>query len=153
MIFSNLNRVLVTGPHRAGTTIATEIIAEELGLPAVRESALAHPRFEGDDEPKLTVGDVNKMKKGVLQGATTYRWLPEIAGSFDAIVVVLRSEKDIIASQIRYRGKQIDRPESKYLRLSRMVLPVPVVWVSYEKLLSRHPRFVERETWITEETS
>ena len=29
MIFTDLKRVLVTGPHRAGTTIATEMIAEE----------------------------------------------------------------------------------------------------------------------------
>ena len=60
----NPKRILVTGPHRSGTTIATEIIAEELYLPAVRESELARPRFEGDTEPSLSEEDVRKMEIG-----------------------------------------------------------------------------------------
>ena len=107
MIFKGLNRVLVTGPHRAGTTVTTEIVAEELGLPAVRESELAHPRFPGDDEPKLAIEDVLKLERGVLQGATTFRWLPDIAKHFDAVVVVVRKERDITASQMRYRGRPL----------------------------------------------
>ena len=99
-----LKRVLVTGPHRAGTTIASEIIAYELGLPTVRESELAHPRFPGDDEPKLTREDVLAFEEGVLQGATTFRWLPEIAEHFDVVVVVERNVDDIRKSQVAYRS-------------------------------------------------
>ena len=96
MIFNGLKRVLVTGPHRAGTTIATEMIAEELMLPSVRESELAHPRWSGDDEPRLNMEDVLNFKEGVLQGATTFKWLPQIASHFDCVVVVERNAEDII---------------------------------------------------------
>lgn len=147
-----IRKVLVTGPHRSGTTIATEIFAAELGLPAIRECDLGHPRFEGDDEPVLYESDILKMEEGVLQGATTYRWLPEIADHFDMIVVVVRDPKDIIASQVRYRGKQIDNPASKYTLLKRMKLPF-VVWIEYETL-SKHPLFhKDRAGWKPRQTS
>ena len=147
-----IRKVLVTGPHRSGTTIATEIIAAELGLPAIRECDLAHPRFEGDDEPALSESDVEGMTEGVLQGATTFRWLPEIADHFDMVVVVVRDSKDIIASQIRYRGKQIDNPAAKYTLLKQMKLPL-VLWIEYEAL-SKHPLFhKDRAGWKPRQTS
>lgn len=153
MIFTNLKRVLVTGPHRAGTTITTEIVAEELGLPAVREVELGHPRFDGDTEPRLYKEDVLRMTEGVLQGATTFRWLPEIAKHFDAVVVVIRNANDISKSQLRYRKRRLDDPNKKYAALRRMKLP-HVVWVSYEDLLSQHPRFcVDRSGWLPRQTS
>lgn len=152
MIFSGLRRVLVTGPHRSGTTLTAEIVAEELGLPAVRESELAHPRFEGDDEPDLFRDDVLSMQEGVLQGATTYKWLPAIAEHFDAVVIVRRKVEDIVASQYLYRGRQIDDPTNKYERLRRMNLPF-VIWVDYDILLSKHPRFVtDRTGWYPRQT-
>ena len=151
-MFTDFRRVLVTGPHRAGTTIATEIIAAELGLPAIRECDLGHPRFEGDDAPKLYKEDIIKMPDCVLQGATTYRWLPEIASNFDLVVVVVRDPKDIIASQIRYRGKQIDNPAAKYTLLKQMKMPL-VIWVEYESL-SKHPLFhKDRAGWKPRQTS
>ncbi len=153
MIFTDLKRVLVTGPHRAGTTIATEMIAEELFLPPVRESELAHPRFLGDDEPALSKEDVLKFEEGVLQGATTFKWLPEIASHFDVVVIVVRNPKDIVDSQIRYRGRQLDNPLAKYALLRSMNLP-HAVWVSYEDFLSKHPRFcTERHMWAPRQTS
>lgn len=139
-MFTDFRRVLVTGPHRSGTTIASEIIAAELGLPAIRECDLAHPRFEGDTEPDLFWDDVAKMPDGVLQGATTFRWLPNIAKHFDAVVVVLRDVDDIVKSQKKYRGRKIDDPLAKYRKLRKMELPL-VIWVSYEHCLSRHPLF------------
>ena len=151
-MFTDFRRVLVTGPHRAGTTIASEIIAAELGLPAIRECDLAHPRFEGDTEPALFWDDVAKMPDGVLQGATTYKWLPDIAKHFDLVVVVVRDPKDIIASQIRYRGRQIDNPVAKYTLLKRMKMPL-VVWVEYETFF-KHPLFnKDRTGWKPRQTS
>ena len=153
MIFTELKRVLVTGPHRAGTTIATEMIAEELGLPPVRECELAHARFEGDTEPSLSADDVRAMSEGVLQGATTFKWLPLIANHFDAVVVVKRNEADIKNSQLKYRGRILDNQAAKYDKLKKMNLPL-VIWVSYEDLLSKHPRFcTERGTWTPRQTS
>ncbi len=156
MIFKDLKRVLVTGPHRAGTTIATEMIAEELNLRPVRESELAHPRFEGDTEPELSEEDIRGFEEGVLQGATTFKWLPEIADHFDAIVVVKRNTDDIIKSQLKYRGRQLDNPKAKYDLILHLVsngfLPY-VIWVSYENLLSKHPRFcTERGEWAPRQT-
>ncbi len=151
-MLNGIRKVLVTGPHRSGTTIATEIVAAELGLPAIRECDLAHPRFEGDDEPALSESDIEKMTEGVLQGATTFRWLPEIADHFDMVVIVVRDPEDIVASQIRYRGKQIDNPASKYTLLKRMKLPL-VVWVEYESL-SNHSLFHrDRAGWKPRQTS
>ncbi|MCH7495904.1 MAG: hypothetical protein IH825_07435 [Candidatus Marinimicrobia bacterium] len=151
-MFGSIRKVLVTGPHRSGTTIATEIIAAELGLPAIRECDLAHPRFEGDTEPDLCESDIRKMKEGVLQGATTFRWLPEVADYFDAVVVVVRNPEDIIASQIRYRGRQLDNPTAKYSLLKAMKFPL-VVWVEYETL-SKHPLFYkDRKGWKPRQTS
>ncbi len=152
-MFDNIQRVLVTGPHRSGTTIATEIFAAELRLPAIRECDLAHPRFEGDDEPALSKSDVEGMPEGVLQGATTLKWLPEIADNFDMVVVVVRDPKDIIASQIRYRGRQIDNPSAKYTLLKRMNFPL-CIWVDYERGLSKHPLFhKDRAGWKPRQTS
>ena len=154
-MFDNIQRVLVTGPHRSGTTIATEIFAAELRLPAIRECDLAHPRFEGDTEPALHESDIRNMKEGVLQGATTFKWLPEIADHFDAVVVVVRDPRDIVASQMRYRGKQIDNPSAKYTLLKRMNFPL-CIWVDYEKELSKHPLFYnkkERSEWKPRQTS
>ncbi len=149
----NPKRILVTGPHRAGTTIATEIIAEELYLPAVRESELARPRFEGDTEPALDEADVRKMEVGVLQGATTFKWLPGIADHFDAVVVVSRDIADILSSQKRYRGRYLDDPGEKYHRLKMMNLPL-VVWISYEDMLSKHPLFhKDRSGWEPRQTA
>ena len=152
MIFKGLKRILVTGPHRAGTTIATEMIAEELMLPSVRESELAHPRFEGDDEPSLYKEDIYKFEEGVLQGATAFKWLPEIADHFDCVVVVKRNCEDITKSQMRYRKRMLDDPHQKYRQLKNMNLPY-VIWLSYEDLLSKHPRFcTERHEWAPRQT-
>lgn len=153
LIFKGLNRVLVTGPHRAGTTLTTEIVADELGLPAVRESELAHPRFPGDDEPKLSMEDVLKLERGVLQGATTFKWLPTIGQHFDAVVIVKRNIADIQKSQKRYRGRYLDDPLEKYHRLQHMPLPLKI-WVSYEELLSKHERFcTDRSGWAPRQTT
>lgn len=153
MIFTDLSRVLVTGPHRSGTTITTEILADELGLHPIRECDIAHPRFAGDTEPELLVDDVTGLADGfVLQGATTYRWLPQIADHFDCVVIVSRNIDDIIASQRRARGRQLDNPGAKYERLLEMNLPLKV-WVDYDTLLVRHPRFVaDRAGWTSRQT-
>lgn len=157
-MIGDLHRLLVTGPHRAGTTIATEIIASDWGLHPIRESEIAHPRFNGDDEPDLSKEDVIRLcqeRSGfVLQGATTFRWLNEVAPYFDMIVCVKRNVEDIRRSQMAYRGRYLDDPDFKYAELAMMNLPVPVLWVSYEKLLSRHPLFVaDRAGWAPRQTS
>lgn len=151
-MITGIRKVLVTGPHRSGTTIASEIIASELGLPAIRECDLGHPRFEGDDKPDLFREDITGLSEGVLQGATAFRWLPEIAECFDAVVVVKRNVRDILDSQKRYRGCYIDCPRQKYHELSQMNFPL-VIWVEYEAL-SKHPLFhKDRAGWEPRQTS
>ena len=151
-MLAGIRRILVTGPHRSGTTIASEIIAAELNLPAIRECDIAHPRWPGDDEPRLDKSDVLAVTEGVLQGATTYKWLPDIAKHFDAIVVVRRDGAEILRSQKRYRGRYLDDPSEKYRQLRSMHLPF-VIWIEYEAL-SKHPLFYEDRTgWESRQTS
>ncbi len=149
---SGLRRVLVTGPHRCGTTIASEIIAAELGLLAIRECDLACPRFKGDDEPSLSINDVINMPDGVLQGATTFKWLPSIAEYFDTVVVIKRNINDILRSQKRYRGRYLDDPVEKYNKLKDMNLS-SCIWMEY-KAFSKHPLFYKDRTgWKPRQTS
>lgn len=149
---AGLRRVLVTGPHRSGTTIASEIIAAELGLSAIRECDLACPRFDGDSEPDLSINDIINMPDGVLQGATTFKWLPSIAEYFDTVVVVKRDINDILRSQKQYRGRYLDDPVEKYKKLEAMNLS-SCIWMEYEAF-SRHPLFhKDRKGWKPRQTS
>lgn len=147
------DRVVVTGPHRSGTTIATEILATEWNLVPIRESEIAHPRFEGDDEPDLAVDDVrqllNERTGFVLQGATTFQWLHRL--SFDLVVFMLRNKRDILNSQQRYRGRILDSPERKLRQMQNMNLP-RVMYLEYESLRN-HPLFhVNRKNWAPRQT-
>lgn len=151
MIF---NKVVVTGPHRSGTTIATEILAHEWGLKPVRESEIASPRFPGDDEPKLTRDMVKSFIDSsdgfVLQGATTFRWIDRLP--FDLVVFMLRDTEAIKQSQIKYRGKCLDDPSEKLKTIQSMNLP-RVLYLQYESL-REHPLFCEnRENWGPRQTN
>jgi len=150
-------RILVTGPHRSGTTLVSEIIAKRLGFEAVRECDLATPRFDGDTEPDLSLDAVQSFLEDndgvVLQGATCFKWLSELQREDLATVYVVRDEKEIIRSQVAYRGRRLDKPSEKRATWDRVKssLVCPIV-VDYEALIAE-PEFVEdREGWEPRQT-
>lgn len=140
--------ILVTGPHRSGTTICARMIAEDTGKRLVIERDIATPRFEGDTEPELTGTTVEHWMADnpdtVLQGATCFRWLYELQRDTLLTVFVERSRAEVLESQMRYRGRVLDDPEGKRRQFDRMRLSHRLV-VHYEDLRA-HPLFVEDRT-------
>lgn len=151
--------VIVTGPHRSGTTIASEIIAARLGYRAVREREIAAPRFAGDDCPYLDAEMVERWlgenERVVLQGATCFRWVERLQRPGLATVCVWRSYPEILRSQIAYRGNPIDDPLGKYERWRGLVaggrITLPLM-IAYDDLAGE-PEFVaDRRGWRPRQT-
>jgi len=135
------NKVLVTGPHRSGTTIASEIIANQLGLKAVRECDIAVPRKPGDTCPYLDMEMASAWMAEndgfSLQGATCFRWVEALQTEDLATVFVVRDTQDVLRSQTNYRGRAIDKPREKHRQwldmIERSVINQPIT-IQYEDL-------------------
>lgn len=150
-MFEHLGRyrnILVTGPHRAGTTICAKMIAADTRKRFVIERDIATPRFAGDTEPDLNSKTVQKWLEDnpdtVLQGATCFRWLAELQRDTLLTVFVERSTQHIHASQMAYRGRIIDDPEDKRRQFDMMRIAHRLV-VHYDDLRD-HPLFVDDRT-------
>lgn len=87
--------VLVSGPHRSGTTITTKMIASDLGYNVHLEDFAFKP-----DDVKAWCVLVNRTNNGVIQCPSMCYYLDEF-GSFDDIAVCMmhRNIQDILASQ------------------------------------------------------
>ncbi|MCW2309731.1 hypothetical protein [Rhodobium gokarnense] len=151
-------RIIVTGPHRSGTTICARMIAADTGKVFVMERDLATPRFEGDTEPDLSADTVvawlGESRDVVLQGATCFRWLAGLYSALKpdlAVVYVVRNTEDVLRSQMAYRGRRLDDPTEKLRQFQDLCLPNSFL-VDYEAL-SSHPMFVEdRSGWAPRQT-
>lgn len=97
-MFTALNRyrkILVTGPQRAGTTIAARMISADTGMRYVDEDEFLRDRrdllapFLESDEPM------------VIQCPALCRYAHELVNDRDAVVLMRREPADIIASQRR----------------------------------------------------
>lgn len=86
-------RIIVTGPHRSGTTIAAEIIAEDTGKRCIREEAFQ----------QTNIIKAAKIQEGVIQGPYLLPWTPALASDETAVIYVLRDGKEIDASVARLR--------------------------------------------------
>lgn len=153
-------RIIVTGPHRSGTTICARMIAADTGKVFVMERKLGMLRFQGDTEPALERDTVLEWLAAredvVLQGATCFTWIDEIHSAFRpdiAVVFVVRSPEDIAASQVAYRGYQIDDPVRKEAEFRRRMKHLDTVWMVEYDALRGHPMFVEDRTgWAPRQT-
>lgn len=88
-------RIFVTGAHRSGTTIATEMIAESLGLECLREEVI------GFNDPYLFdhfAFDLSR-RDFVLQCPAMFYRIREIQAPNTAIVFMRRDFDDIQKSQ------------------------------------------------------
>ncbi len=87
-------RYLVTGPQRSGTTIAAQIIAQELGFRFVDEQ-----HFDFVDRQKFK--QLLSETEVVIQCPTMMRHIHEIADHETCIVVMRRPLNEILRSQER----------------------------------------------------
>ena len=84
-------RVIVTGPHRSGTTIAAEMIANDTGLVCHREEAFGNHN----------ITEARQIRDGVIQGPYLLPWLPLFDDGRTACVYMSRNAKDIMDSVSR----------------------------------------------------
>jgi len=104
------NQIVVTGPQRSGTTIASKMIAQDLGYEHFDETVLPES-FDGFALQVLH----NNLEgiKGVYQGPTRSalcHTLPEDV----AVVFMVRPVEDIIASQERINWVWEDQEIAQY---------------------------------------
>jgi len=90
------DQIVVTGPHRAGTTIATTMIADELGYKCVLE-----------EEVTLFCTFKSKLNNNHINGIKAVYQVPLLASQchmlddYAAVVFMDRSVTDILASEKR----------------------------------------------------
>lgn len=113
---SRYDRIMVTGPQRAGTTIAARIIAHDTGFEYIDEERI------GIDNVELFTS-LQKLNHFVLQAPA----LAHIADSFNGLVVfMIRPVEDIIKSQTR-----INWP-AEHIELAKYGAPTgPIAAVKY----------------------
>lgn len=139
-------RIIVTGAHRSGTTIATEMIAHDTGMRAFREEAFGtHSIAEAEY--------LLREQGGVVQGPYLLPWVPVLSQMLGtAVVYVKRDSAAVEASNERLRERGISAPyftKSQADRLWEAIRGcVPFyVEVRYEDLAS-HPLWAEkRDGW------
>lgn len=99
--------VVVTGPHRSGTTICAEMIGQDTGLTVYREEAFSN-RDITKAEPLVESG-------GVFQGPYLLPWAPIFRDTM--IVYVDRPHDEIAASLGRLRVSAPHFDAAQALRL------------------------------------
>jgi len=137
---SSFRRVIVTGPHRSGTTIAAEMIAADTGKPCIREESFAF----------RDIIRAAAIDSGVIQGPYLLPWLPVLAGPHTAIVYMLRDGAEIDASVQRLREAGISTPlyswqQGRALWAAMAPLLPHAQVVRYERL-AQHPLWVQDRT-------
>ncbi len=138
----NRHCIIVTGPHRSGTTICAEMIAHDTGKPCIREEAF--------DNRNIIKAQRLVEQGGVIQGPYLLPWAP----IFDACVVYIdRNPDEVAASVERLRvSKPFFSKAQADLLWSGMDL-LDSFKIDY-KSLSKHPMWRDsREGWGHRQTS
>ena len=88
---AEFKRIFVTGPQRSGTTICAIMIAKDIGYRWYKEHILKD----------MTVSEFRRFaqanKDFVMQCPSMCAYVHEVASSKDAVVLVKRAVKEIIA--------------------------------------------------------
>lgn len=139
--------VIVTGPHRSGTTITGRIIAHELNRRYVTETQVQTIRGRHIDCRYVEDWIDAQKEPFVLHGATCFGWLPDLQRYDLATVFVRRPSREIIESQKR-AGVIDQSPSTKKSRwrdwLDRRLIRHPHE-IEYHQLKD-HPLWVEDRT-------
>jgi hypothetical protein len=106
--------VIVTGPQRSGTTIATEIIAAELGVEAIREETFR------EDNLLRFASCVAAPRRAIIQAPALSSIVHLIKQRDIAVVFMFRDIEAIIRSEGRicWTSKYECYEKAKYLRSS-----------------------------------
>lgn len=113
----DFDQVIVTGPHRAGTTIAAEMIASDLGYQSVREEA-----FDFYDENAL-LDLLDEQLRAVFQCPALFDLMPKLSSDRRAIVMMRRPLWELWASRNRMysaEGKRVKAGEQNDRQLERL---------------------------------
>jgi len=160
-------QIIVTGPHRAGTTIATKMIANELGYECYTEEQVT---LFCTLQAKINDNHLND-KTAVYQApllASRCHKFPE----YVAVVFMYRNISDIIASEKRINWgspgvgnepreivkyfSHIENPDDKWKKMSIAVVKY-IVWEKIQKKDIKYPYELEYESlaehklWVPKE--
>ena len=142
--------IVVTGPQRSGTHICAEMIAHDTGYDYVDDS-----EFGTFNRAKFRW--MCKQKGKVIHAPGMSRWIHEIPGIF--IVWMVRSEKDILASEKRIKWNGLHRECENYGVLTQNIAQVKYqYWKRYQKPIVqyrmievRYEDLKEHPLWIPKE--
>jgi hypothetical protein len=149
---ARFTRIIVTGPQRSGTTIATKILANELGFEYLREEAFHVHRLE------LLCNIILSKDRFVVQAPTMSGCCHYLSGV--AIVFMRRDLDAIAASENRVGWNRREFEKTKYFDSSdRTSAEVKYhAWDRFQKRLLRHRAFdLQYESlkkyplWVTQE--
>ena len=104
---AEFDQIIVTGPHRAGTTIALEMMATDLSYQSVREEA-----FDFYDEVAL-FGLLDEQHDSVFQCPALFDLMPKLSSDSRAIVMMYRPLWELWASRNRMYSTEGKRVQAK----------------------------------------
>lgn len=142
--------IIVTGPHRSGTTIAAEMIARDLDLRCWREE-----EFDNRDVVKA---EQIVRAGGVIQGPYLLPWTPFLSEwPATAVVFMRRNYADVDRSNQRLRARKISRPFFDHGQADRLWSRIrPLIENAFEieyETLADHPLWVhDRKGWLHRQT-
>lgn len=115
--FRRYKRVIVTGPHRSGTTVATEMIAADTGMEPVREEA-----FEFYNAALLR--EVLQREGVVVQCPALFDLMPALSDPHTAVVLMRRPLGELSQSRARMfdpaTAHQLSGEEQNEAQLERL---------------------------------
>lgn len=137
--------VIVTGPHRSGTTIAAEMIAADTGKRCVREE-----EFRWRNIIKAA-----EIRRGVIQGPYLLPWTPVLADDETMVVYVRRDGAAIDASVRRLRVSKPHFHWRQAWELWRRIAPLlpHTETIEYEALREHRLWVEDRRGWTHRQTS
>lgn len=135
--------ILVTGPHRSGTTIAAHMIAQDTGKGYVDEYATSQ------GEALVFERLVDFATNVVIQAPAAFEYLTELDRADLAIVFMVRNRYDVLVSMERMFGESniaiIDDIHARWAQVKqRLANPFEV---RYDDL-AQHPLWVGKENRI-----
>ena len=147
---SQYRTVIVTGPHRTGTTICAEMIGHDTGKKVIREESFKWRNIIKAEELIY--------EGGVFQGPYLLPWAPMFSDDETLVVFMKRHGADIDASVEKLKQRGISVPYFDWSQADRLWEAISHVIdnkmeVEYESLKS-HPLWVDnREEWGHRQTS
>lgn len=136
--------VIVTGPHRSGTTICTEMVGHDTGLTVHREEEF---KFRNIVQAEKLI-----RQGGVFQGPYLLPWIPILADKETFVIYMHRTADEVDASVRKLQKRGISTPFFNRDQARRLwgrinKLCPHGTMIAYQSL-KRHPLWVDkREGW------